>query len=275
MSTGNDEAPRADCAIDATGRTTIELTLPGAGDDPRLLLRLRPKKDEPETTTHTLALTPVPGSPGRLRAVLEPEPVLAEGRWDVYARTGPGAERRRLRPGLRDLRVLAAGRHPDKAPEAPLAVRVPYATKDRWFALRAWLRTAHAEAAAIEVTDGAMTVTGRLLGTTLGEGAAALLRCRGKGGPVVETPVRTDGPGTFSFTAAYDFPPPPGPGPAFWDVFVRPAAKAPRVRVARLLDDVADKKQVFLYPAATVGATTVRPYYTVDNDLAVEVAPAG
>lgn len=45
--------------------------------------------------------------------------------------------------------------------------------------------------------------------------------------------------------------------------------------MARLLDDVADKKQIFVYPATTVGAASVRPYYTVDNDLAVEVAPAG
>ncbi|WP_326596688.1 transferase [Streptomyces sp. NBC_01803] len=270
------EAPRADCAVDAEGRVTVELSLPGSTGGEQLLLRLRPKKGEPETTTHTLALTPVPGAPGRLRAVLDPEPVLAEGRWDVYALAAPDAERRRLRPGLRDLRVLAPGQRPAGAPlPLPLAVRVPYATKDRWLAIRAWLRPAHAEAADIRVADGAMTVHGRLLGTTLGDGAAALLRCRGKGGPVVETPLRAEGPDTFSFTARYDFPAPPGPDPAFWDVFVRPRPKAPRVRVARLLDDVADKKQIFVYPATTVGAASVRPYYTVDNDLAVEVAPAG
>ncbi|MGK5528994.1 transferase [Streptomyces sp. URMC 129] len=270
------EAPRADCSVDGEGRVTIEFGLPETTGDERLLLRLRPKKkDEPETETRTLDLAPVPGTPGRLRAVLEPEPPLAEGRWDVFALPRPDApetERRRLRPGLRDVRVLAAGGHPTGAP--PLAVRIPYATKDRWFALRAWLRPAHAEAAEIRVAEGAMTVRGRLLGTTLGDGAAALLRCRGKGGPVVEAPLTADAPDAFSFTAPYDFPPPPGPDPAFWDVFVRPARKAPRVRVARLLDDVADKKHVFLYPSTTVGTTAVRPYYTVDNDLAVEVAPA-
>lgn len=56
-------------------------------------------------------------------------------------------------------------------------------------------------------------------------------------------------------------------------MYVRPAADAQRIRVARLLDDVADRKAVFVYPATALGGVTARPYYTVDNDLAVEVAP--
>ena len=50
-----------------------------------------------------------------------------------------------------------------------------------------------------------------------------------------------------------------------------------QVRLARLLDDVADKKPVFVYPAVRVGDFMAAPYYTADNDLSIvvsAVAPA-
>jgi hypothetical protein len=65
-------------------------------------------------------------------------------------------------------------------------------------------------------------------------------------------------------------------GGVVWDVFVRlgDGEGAAPVRLARLLDDVADRKEVFVHPVAAVGSAAVRPYYTVDNDLAVEVRAA-
>ncbi len=45
------------------------------------------------------------------------------------------------------------------------------------------------------------------------------------------------------------------------------------MRIARLLDDVPDKKQIFRYPAlplpTAAGQVKVKPYYTLDNDLAL------
>lgn len=49
---------------------------------------------------------------------------------------------------------------------------------------------------------------------------------------------------------------------------------APPVRVARLLDDVADRKEIFVHPVAVVTGARVRPYCTVDDDLPVEVGAA-
>ncbi|MDT0341564.1 hypothetical protein [Streptomyces litchfieldiae] len=268
-----DKLPRADCAMDAEGRLTTELSsLPGDAAEPELRIGLRPKKGEPETTAHTVPLSPDPGAPGRWRADLDGLPQLAEGRWDVWVLPGPGADRLRVVPGLRDLRVLAGGR--SAVADGPLAVRVPYATKDGYFAIRAWVRAAHAEAGDLRVAGRELTVRGTLVGARAGAGAAGLLKRRGKGGPVVEVPLSDGGDGSFSFTVRYeDLPSEPVEGePVFWDVFVRPAAKASRVRVARLLDDVADKKHVFVYPATGIGPLSFRPYYTVDNDLSVEVA---
>jgi hypothetical protein len=86
-------------------------------------------------------------------------------------------------------------------------------------------------------------------------------------------PVRPAEDGGFTFTIACEDL--VASDSRIWDVFLRPAADAPLTRVGRLLDDVADRKTVFVYPRVTAGGSAVRPYYTVDNDLAVEVTALG
>ncbi|MFF4054504.1 hypothetical protein ACFYZ8_17865 [Streptomyces sp. NPDC001668] len=254
--------PRAGCAIDSEGRITFEVP---AADGHRLLLRLRPKKGLPEETVHVLDLDPV--GEGRARAVLDTDPVLAEGRWDVYLLDG--SERTRLRPGPRDLRALVDGHLRER--RGPLAVRVPYGTKDGYLAVRTWLRPAHAEVGRVDVTGGTLRFAARLHGASLSDGAEVRLRLR-KGEGTVRTlePLVAEGGRSLSFTVDDE-----SLDTGIWDMFVRPAAEAPMIRLARLLDDVADRKSVFVYPGATAGQTVVRPYYTVDNDLSLEVKRVG
>ncbi|MFF4349770.1 transferase [Streptomyces sp. NPDC001530] len=275
MSTEHAAQPRVGCTVDADGRITFDLPLRSdeEHEGQQLLLRLRPKRGQPEKVLHVLDLEPA--DDGRRRAVLGPQPVLAEGRWDVYLLRGPESQRQRLRPGLRDLRALVDGHLHDRP--SPLAVRIPYVTKDGHLAVRAWLRPAHAEVDGIDVTDRSMTVGARLHGAPLLEGAVVRLRLRGASGTqrTLEPRAGNDGR-TFSFTVDYEeLAAETGVGSGVWDVFVQPAAEAPRIRVARLLDDVADRKEVFVYPTLTVGGAALRPYYTVDNDLSVEVTKAG
>lgn len=272
MSTEHDAQPHVGCTADADGRITFELPLPPT-EGQRLLLRLRPKKGQPETTRHVLSLAPA--GHGRQRAALEPGTVLTEGRWDVYLLPGAESPRLRLRPGLRDLRALVDGHLRDRP--SPLAVRIPYGTKDGYLAVRAWLRPAHAEAGRIDVTDRSTTVAARLHGATLQEGAVVHLRLRGEGDTVRTLRPRPGDDGrSLSFTLDHeDLAAGTGAGSGVWDVFVRPAAEAPLIRLARLLDDVADRKEVFVCPATAVGDAVVRPYYTVDNDFSVKVTRAG
>ncbi|MFB7934007.1 transferase [Streptomyces sp. NPDC056039] len=268
MSKHQDTPVRTDCAIDTDGRITFRLPSTSA-PGPRLLLVLRPKKGRPETTRHHLELHPDPAD-GRWHTVLEPHQSLDEGRWDLYLLPEPGAEQQRLRPGLRDLRVLVDGHLRDRP--SPVAVRIPYVTKDGFLALRTWLRTAHAEARTIDVTDRAVTVQARLHGARLHEDATVRLRLRGSDTVRSLSPrIDEDGKG-FSFTAdRQDLAVDGGGAGRFWDAFVRPTAEARQVRIGRLLDDVADRKHVYVYPAITAGGTVARPYYTVDNDLAIEM----
>ncbi|WP_320777354.1 hypothetical protein [Streptomyces sp. CRN 30] len=278
MTTENTTDPRVDCTVTADGLITFGLRLPAAAPGTRLLLRLRPKKGQPERTLHFLPLEAAGETDdGRHTAVLPVGTVLAEGRWDVYLTDGPDTARRRPRPGPRDLRALVDGAARDRT--APVAVRVPYATKDGYLAVRAWLRDAHAETGRVTVADGTLTVAARLHGASLTDDAAVLLRPRGTGTerllPLRAAADRRD----FTFTADLAELAAPagdtGTATRIWDVFVRPDGTSARVRVARLLDDVADRKDVHVLPAATVAGTVLRPYYTVDNDLAVTAAPAG
>ncbi|WP_324783466.1 transferase [Streptomyces sp. H51] len=275
--------PRADCTVDADGRVTFRLP-PGtaAGSPaPYLLLRLRPRKGRPEQGQPEVTLRLLDPEPGdgddRRRAVLDPRPALAEGRWDVYLVPGPGAPPQRVRPGLRDLRALVGG--PLREVRAPVAVRIPYATTAGSLAVRTWLRDAHAEVERIEVTDRSMTVGARLHGVGPLPGTATVRLCRrgGDGVPLTLEPrAGSDGRG-FSFTVDYGELAVGGTGSQVWDLSVRlsSADGIPPVRIGRLLDDLADRKDVFVYPAATIGGVVVRPYYTVDNDLSVQVTPAG
>ncbi|MGW0858565.1 hypothetical protein [Streptomyces sp. NPDC002690] len=285
---GIGELPRADCTVDRDGRMEVRLGLRTA-EAPRLLLRLRPPKGKPDSVTRLFDLEPEGPSGERddaagrsWRAVLEPGPPLAEGRWDLFVLTAPDAERTPLLAGLRDLRALSAGREPGATP-LPLAVRVPFATPDGTLAVRTWLRTAHVEVDRVEVGADSTTVRARLFaagpgvrpGFRPGAGAAALLRLRGRAGEVREAELHADGPDGLRFTFAHgQLTDTPDGGPGVWDVLVRTETGARPIRVGRLLDDVADRKRVFVYPAVTLDGLRALTYYTLDNELSVEVTAA-
>lgn len=267
------QQPRGAVTVRDGGGLLVRVHLPlSVPAEPRLLLQPRPKKGQPEEAG--LALLLEPAGPDEWQAALEADHALEEGRWDAYVVTGPDGERVPLLPGLRDLRGLVSGA--DAARGAPVAVRVPYATKDGRLAIRAWRRATHAEARRITVGSGAMTVTARLYGAGPSEEADVALVRRGRESVVVRVALSAEAGGQdFSFTVDYaDLLAETAEGaPVVWDVYVHPGAGAPRARVARLLDDIADRKTVFVYPATPLGGVSVRPYYTLDNDLSVEVAP--
>ncbi|UQA96265.1 hypothetical protein [Streptomyces halobius] len=281
----------ADCIADSAGGLTFDLTAPQDAHtawSAALVLRLR-GGDGPDDEVR---LPLGPNGAGRLRAVLPSTVALAEGRWNAYADFGDGRDPRRLLPGVNDLRSLV-----DRRPLAGigrLGVRIPYATKFGNLALRSWLRGPHAEAGDILVAPDGLTVSGRLYGAVPAAGAQAEARARrtpaGDGAPplsasppvsapVVTVPLTVDGP-DFTFTLPYaELADRWRRGNEQWDLWLRPAEGARPVRIARLLDDVPDKKQVFSYPALPVptaaGEVRVGPYYTLDNDLAIRVAGPG
>ncbi|MEV8569035.1 transferase [Streptomyces sp. NPDC051322] len=299
----SDAAPQlsADCTADADGALTFELAVPDragpgvtASRPAALVLKRRGSDDR-----LTLALT-VAGD-GRLRTVLGAGAELAEGRWDVFAECGSEGERR-IEPGLRDLRTLV-----DRVPPAAartVVARVPYRTVNGKLSLRCWMRAPHAEAGELTVRDGALTVRGQLYGAVFGPHATLEARLRGARGQVHREAVTGGAEGGFSCTLPYR--PLAGDGPAesrLWDLWLLPeGSNGPDIRISRILDDLADRKSVFVYPPSFFaltgsgsgsssssgeggsgdggdgqgGADTAAraaPYYTVDNDLSVRVDP--
>ncbi|MEU2562675.1 hypothetical protein ABZ626_25525 [Streptomyces longispororuber] len=259
--------PRADCIADSAGGLTFDITDPGGEGAAHLLLQLRDSEPAAEVR---LPLTPA--ADGRLRAALPSSVELAEGRWNAYAEVD-GEEPRRLLPGLNDLRSLV-----DRVPSGSrghVFVRIPYVTKQGNLSVRAWTRAPHAEAGELDIAADGLTAHGRVYGTALGAGARVEAVFRTGPERVVRADVTARGP-EFTFRLPYaDLA--DGHGP--WDLWLLPDGdEGPRVRLARLLDDVADKKPIFTYPvtALTTGTGRVEagPYYTADNDLSVMVRQA-
>ncbi|GGZ06584.1 hypothetical protein [Streptomyces poonensis] len=256
-------APRADCVADPEGGLTFAVTAPGGPGPAHLVLRLRGGEQETR-----LPLTPA--GTGRLRCALPGDAELPEGRWDVYVQTADGAPRRLL-PGLNDLRRLV-----DRVPGGAggrVAVRIPYATKYGNLSVRSWLRAPHAEAGDLHVGGDGLGVSGRVYGTSLTEDAYVEAVDREGAASVARAGLSADGD-AFHCTVAYG-----APAPGVLDLWLRPVGEAgPRVRIARLLDDVADKKLVFVYPGVALktdhGPVVAVPYYTTDNDLSVAVTKA-
>ncbi|NEB81344.1 hypothetical protein G3I40_39970 [Streptomyces sp. SID14478] len=253
--------PSADCIADSAGGLTFDVSDHGAPDPAHLVLVNRSGGEE-------VRLPLTPRGDGRLRASLPISVGLPEGRWDVYVQVA-GDEPVRLMPGVNDLRSLV-----DRASGGSrgyVAVRIPYVTKHGNLTVRSWLRTPHAEAGELQITDGELTVHGRLLGTAFTAKAHAEIRSRAAAGPVLRGELTVDGV-AFTLRIGYDEL---SEGP--WDLWLRPAGEdGPEVRVARLLDDIADKKPIFAYPVARVsvpgrGELSAGPYYTLDNDLSVQV----
>jgi hypothetical protein len=256
--------PRADCVADAAGGITFDVAghgpgespLPERGGEPVLVLRRRGAAPAEETR---LPLTPAGG--GRSRAVLPSTVALAEGHWDVSVGDRP------VESGIRDVRALV-DRVP--GPSGPVAARVPYPTADGRLAVRSWLRARHAEAGDLTFGEGGCTVEGRLYGALLGAGAVAEARL---GDEVREVPASGE-EDMFAFTLLYDrLARPPLDRQRMWQLWLRPSAGAEPVRVARILDDVWDRRNVFVYPESEGGGFRAAPCYSADNELCVRITP--
>ncbi|MFI1258371.1 hypothetical protein ACH4U6_31945 [Streptomyces netropsis] len=272
--------PTADCIADSAGGLTFDLDAPERTDasdhwSAALVLRRRAGGAGGEEAEEVrLPLTP--NGDGRLRAVLPRTVALPEGRWDVHVAQGD-EDPVRLVPGLLDLRSLV-DRRPGPS-TSPLAVRIPYATKHGNLSLRSWLRGPHAEAGDILLDDDGLTVHGVLYRVEDPEAwladAVVEARCRRDAELVVTAPLTADGP-DFTFALPYAEPAAEWRGGLdVWDLTLRRPDGTDPVRIARILDDVVDKQQIFAYPPRAIdtpyAAAQAGPYYTVDNDLSVRI----
>lgn len=244
-------------------------------------LVFRSRGAEPDRRLVRLALSG--GKPHWEATFAADAPLLDEGRWDLFLEDRRG-RRHRLRAGRLDIRGLLGG----CAETTPFTRNVPYPTTDGFLAVAAWRRERHAEADHIRYGDETVTVTGRLIAATFGDREPRLRLIR-RG----DLPGELTIPGTTSGGAdfAFDVPLHLLAGMRLlrledWDAEVRAGDDGPPATLARLMDDVIERKKTYVYPPVRVdddapvglyeespaAEVWVRPYFTVQSGLAFAVA---
>jgi hypothetical protein len=172
-----------------------------------------------------------------------------------------------------------------------VAIALPQRRPDGQLGIRVWRRDRHAEVGDVRVvalpgsrggsTQDAVAVAGRLFGVALGAEPALLARSRPEPAVTYRAPVRTDGD---RFRAALPYSALVGHRWGehdAWDLYLDPGSGAAGggepIRLARLMDDVFDKKAAYAYPDTILtgtarGTTRVRPYYTDGNGFSLLVS---
>ncbi len=256
--------PRADCVADSAGGLTFDVTTTDGREDWGSALLLRRRYGPGPGGSVRLPL--VPSGSGRLRAALPSTMVLAEGRWDAFLAL-PGAEPQRLRPGDCDLGPLV-----ERVPGVHrtwLGVRIPYATRQDNLTVRAWLRWPHAEMDRITGAGDGLVVRGRLYGASIGRGARLEARTAQQGGGPVHAAVRPVAGEEPAFDCELTCGALAGPG--LWHLWLRASEAAEPVRLARLLDDLPDKRRLTPCPPLAFDGLSVTACFTAANDLALRV----
>ncbi|WP_414170569.1 glycosyltransferase family 4 protein [Streptoverticillium reticulum] len=205
---------------------------------------------------------------------------LPEGNWDLYVASPDTQLRRRLSTGHydnRNLMKITGSCETDPA----LHALVPVVHPDETLALRSWVRHTHAEAEHIRLDEDSFTVQGRLWGTECTESSEAQLVGREHEEIGFSLPVTRLPEGGFRFTVPVRIP---AHRRAVehdrWDLYLVPDQGATPVRIARLLGDYTDKKRVHNYPPIILrktkrGPVRVRPFFTVGNELSMNVVNLG
>lgn len=224
------------------------------------------------------------------RAVVPADARFAEGVWRCEVELPDGGGRLKLTGRSIDQRGAMRAGERQGADGARNAV--PH-VRDGVLMLRAWARPVHAEAGDIVITDRDYLFTGRVFGAVPGERPVLVLRRRGDVREELEFEGRRVGDDGFTVQL-----------PAVrlvkhqlteldvWEPWLRYAPGTAPVRVGRVLDDVVEKKHVFVYPPVLLfkdvpfalaravvrklrrqkqRKVSVKVFYSVTNDLVMHV----
>ncbi|GAA0466911.1 glycosyltransferase family 4 protein [Streptomyces stramineus] len=253
----------ASCRVDADGNIVVSVDRKGLSGEKLSLTVTRRKEGKPVSVPLTAPATPK----GPWTAVLDRRELrLGEGRWDLHVVRGDDGARRRVVSHLAEGRGLV---ELEPLPGAPFTWWVPYPTVDGFLALRAWHRTAHAEARAVRQSDTALTVEGTLHGTEFTSDSNPVVVCtpRVEAAEKVTAQVTVVDATSFSVTLPYAElrAARAGDENTVWDVALRLTPDAEPIKVARLIGDIVDRNKTDLYPKID----GIKPYFTVNSDLAI------
>jgi len=194
---------------------------------------------------------------------------LTPGRWDVYLRHR--GERRRLTsidPGfsLDHLDTYALARR-------TLAYRA-YRTRTGFLALKISAAEPGAEVRAVWIREGRFEVTGLLAYTGLEDDDSrheARLSLRSGTQASVATAATVQGVRFHAALSLVDVLAADPGSPALWEPSLEVEGVPAPLRLTSRLDDVESKRRRLHYPAAEIDGISIRPRYSADNELRIEV----
>ncbi|MFI5521394.1 glycosyltransferase [Streptomyces platensis] len=212
--------------------------------------------------------------------ILPPGAELAEGRWDCYVAhrgTDTAARRTRLTAALTEQAALV-GRHP-VAGRNGVSACIPYTTSDGYLALRTWHRAAHAEVHHITIDGTRVSINATLVSPDIHANltAATVVAVSRTGAEHDFTTSVTHIAGQ-SFACTLDYREMLAHHTAehdLWDLRLRlnSPGHAP-ISLGRIGGDIVDRKKTDKIPVTHLshpkrGMTRIRPFFTVDNNLAL------
>ncbi|UNT01020.1 glycosyltransferase [Streptomyces tubbatahanensis] len=210
-------------------------------------------------------------------------PSLAEARWDAYVERASDGRSKRVKAERVETARLLSMPAPVNA-DGVLEPWVPYVTEDGCLAVRVWSRDRHAEVTGVVRGEHGYTLTARLYGQAV---APELSRrtVELSGGPVLVAVPRGGNPrqafefpgrqgteaATVELELPYELPAAFADGAAegVWDLWLRPGLGPERVRLGRLLGDLADRKKTDVTPRTRLGESNlaVQLYFSLNNNL--------
>ncbi|MFJ9590096.1 glycosyltransferase [Streptomyces acidicola] len=199
-----------------------------------------------------------------------------EGDWGVFVQHARGGRRRPVRAGLVETAALLA---PPALPPSDNGCGpwIPYVTPDGTLAVRTWNRPDHAELESVVVTDTGIVLTGTIYGSTA-RSHHYRFHARMSEHPrrMFDVPCHVDPHG--GFTVTLPFAPAAGlhpGGEAVWELILS-AYGGSELRPARLLGDIADRRDVNVFPAVPCsgpqGRVTFRPCLTDRHELVLRAS---
>ncbi|MBO8195745.1 glycosyltransferase [Streptomyces oryzae] len=220
---------------------------------------------------------------------------LFEARWDAYVeRTSDGGSKRVKAAMVETARLLTLP--PPVTPDGTVQPWIPYTTSEGHLALRVWSRARHAEVTAIELGEHGFRLTARLYGTGGPQPPLSQRTVELSGGPLLLAVPRDDPRQAFEFPGRQETADPDGSADgsvtvrlelpfdlpaafadgspqAVWDLWLRPGLGPERVRLGRLLGDLADRKKTDVTPPARLDGTdqAVQLYFSVNNNLVLSL----
>ncbi len=254
--------PTADCHVSAGGDILLRLPAAGLPAEPALVWQRLGAPEKPPAAVGPLRRD------GDMWTVTVGVGDVGEGAWDLHVDGGDA--RAPVMAGVRDTRELIEVTPPE---HGPVDVVVPFRTAAGLFGIRAWHRSVHPEVGDVHVDGEAIRFTGRLIGAEFAAGKPEL-ELRRKVPELRTTRIPVQCMGARRFLAAVPAATPAadrGATQDLWELWLRYDETAPPVRLGRILDDVFNKHQAYVFPDVSVRDVRVQPCYTAQNEFSIRV----